>query len=282
MLSKLHAAALPVIVLAVTTTGTAQTQKEYRYTVKPHASISVANPYGPITVTPASGYTVIVRANLASSKVQIDQSQNGNRVDIQSRVLPGADTNTGRVDFEIQAPADASINLHCTSGVVRAEKLNGDVTVEGASTTVEVRDVSNVHVHVKTMNGPVTLTNVRGGHVEITSVSGDVTLNRVSGPLVQVNSASGRIRYDGDFAFGGDYSLTSHTGDIEAITPSNASMDVSARSVKGQVENDFPLQPKTYLTTPTDKTRAFVGTAGKAASKVTLRTISGKIRLKTR
>jgi DUF4097 and DUF4098 domain-containing protein YvlB len=128
----------------------------------------------------------------------------------------------------------------------------------------------------------VTLTNIREGHVEITSVSGDVHLNSVSGPLVQVSSTGGKITYTGDFGSGGDYSLISHTGDIEASIPSDASVDVSARSVKGAVENDFSMEPKAHSRFPVVAGRSFVGTMGKAASSVMLRTFSGKIRLKQR
>ena len=84
---------------------------------------------------------------------------------------------------------------------------------------MEVRDISNAHVHVRTLNGSVTLTNIRNGHVEVTSVGGDVVLNSVNGPLVQVNSTSGKIHYEGDFGNSGEYMLTSHSGDIEASAP---------------------------------------------------------------
>ena len=136
-------------------------------------------------------------------------------------------------------------------------------------------------MHIKTLNGPVTLTNVRDGHIEITSVSGDVVLNSVNGPLVQVNSNSGKIRYDGDFGGGGDYNLTSHSGDIEATAPSYASIDVTARSEQGKVENDFSLQPK-HTTFLMKAGSAFAGTMGEAASSVKLFSFSGKIHLKKR
>ncbi len=283
MPSKPRAATLAIVVTAtLATLAVAENKKEFRYTVGPHASVSITNQYGPITVKPGSGNQVVVTAILASKKVEVDQSQSGNRVDILSHLLQGANPDTGRVEYQVQVPADASLSLRSTTGPLRAEKLAGDVTLEGATAPVNVRDISDAHVHVKTLNGSVTLTNIRNGHVEITSVSGDVTLNEVNGRLVQVNSTSGRIRYDGDFGSGGEYALTSHTGDIEATIPTDASIDVSARSVRGQVENDFPLEPKRRTISPVDKTRAFVGTAGKAASKVVLRTFSGKIRLKKR
>ena len=100
-------------------------------------------------------------------------------------------------------PADASVTLHSTTGPLHVEKLHGDVILEGSTAVVDVRDVNAGHVHVKTLNGAVTLTNVSDGYVEVTSVSGDVALNAVNGAQVHVNSSSGKIRYDGDFGDGG-------------------------------------------------------------------------------
>ncbi len=270
-----------VMVLAAATFAVAETRKEYRFTVGPRASVSITNGYGPISVKPAAGNQISVTAILHSGKVEVDHSQSGNRVNIVSHLLPGATADTGRVDYEVLVPVDASVTLHSTSGPLHAEKLRGDVVLEGASANVDVRDISDAHVHVKTLNGPVTLTNIHDGHVEITSVSGDVVLNSVSGPLVQVNSTSGRIRYDGDFGSGGEYSLTSHSGDIEASAAADASIDVTARSVRGKVENDFLLQPK-HTPFAIKAGSAFAGTMGKAASSVKLLSFSGKIHLKKR
>ena len=282
MESKGRAARLTVIlVFAATLVMVAETRKEFHYPVGAKASVTVTNPYGPIFVKPASGNEVVVSAVLHSDKVEVDQSQAGDRVDILSHLLPGADAQSGRVDYEIQVPSDASITLHTSTGPLRAEKLQGDVNMEGTTAVVEVREVSNAHVHVRTMEGPVTLTNVHDAHVEITSVSGPVVLNDVTGRFVQVNSTSGGIRYDGDFGSGGEYVLTSHTGDIDAVAPAYASIDVTARSVKGQVLNDFPLQPKHTPFTVKVGT-AFAGIGGKAASSVRLLSFSGKIHFRKR
>jgi DUF4097 and DUF4098 domain-containing protein YvlB len=221
---------------------------------------------------------------LHSDKVEVDNSQSGNRIEIQSHLLPGADAVSGRVDYDILVPADASITLHSTTGPLYAEKMSGDVTLEGAAATVDVRDISDAHVHVKTVNGPVTLTNVKDGYVEVDSLSGEVTLDQVTGPLVQVISTSGRISYTGDFGHSGEYRLTSHSGDIDAIVPDGTSADVVARSVRGEVHDDVPLQPKSHTWFPIEQGRTFVGTMGRAAvsSTVVLRSFSGKIHLRKR
>ncbi len=258
--------------------------KDYHFNVGPKSGVSVNNPYGSISVKPSATNIVTINAVLASDKVEVDNSLVGNRVEIQSHLLPGADAQSGRVDYEILVPADASVTLHSSTGSLHAEKLHGDVTLEGAGATVDVRDISNAHLHVKTLNGPVTLTNVQDDYVEIDSLSGDVTLNSVTGPLVQVISTSGGISYTGDFGDRGEYRLTSHSGNIEAIVPDTTSADVSARSVRGEVHDDIPLQPKTHTWFVIKEGSAFWGTMGRAAvsSTVVLRSFSGKIHLRKR
>jgi DUF4097 and DUF4098 domain-containing protein YvlB len=283
MLSK-RAAILVAIGWVATGSLIAQSKKEYHFVVGARAGVSITNPYGSISVKPSSNNTVVVNAVLHSNKVEVDNSQNGNRVDIQSHLLAGSDAESGRVDYEVLVPADASITLHSSTASLRAEKLHGDVTLEGPGAAVEVRDIADAHVHVKTMSGPVNLDNIQNGHVEVDSLSGEIMLNGVNGPVVQVVSTSGRITYVGDFGKSGEYRLTSHSGDIDATIPEWTSADVSARSVRGEVHDDIPLQPKSHNYFPVDKGRAFAGTMGKMAisSTVVLRTFSGKIHLRKR
>jgi hypothetical protein len=99
-----------------------------------------------------------------------------------------------------------------------------------------------------------------------------------------VISTSGGIKYTGDFGDGGEYRLTSHSGDIEANVPDSTSADVSASSVRGEVRDDIPLQPKAHTAYLMRQGSAFVGTMGRAAvsSTVVLRSFSGKIHLRKR
>ena len=282
--ASLHQTTVVTLVLAtcLSATAFAESKKEYRFTVGPNANVSVDTQYGAISVKPGSANQVVVTATLKSDKVEVDQQQRGNRIEIASHLLPGADQQTGQVDYEVQIPPDATLNLRSSTGPLSAEHLQGDLTLEGADAVVNIRDVSNGHVNVRTMGGPITLTDVRNGHVEIASISGDVHLKSVTGPLVQANSGSGKIFYDGDFGSGGDYKFTTHTGDIEALVPPDVSADFSAHSVLGRVQHDFPLQQPKHSRFSMEAGRSFFGTVGKAASEVVLRSFSGKIRLKQR
>jgi DUF4097 and DUF4098 domain-containing protein YvlB len=272
---------LVMILAGAAVAAAAETRQEFRFKVRHRASVSIINQYGPISVRSIGGKQIVITAIFRSDKVEVDQNQNGNRVSVSTHLLPGADADSGWVDYEALVPTNASVTLHSATGPLHVEKLRGDVILEGNTATVEARDLSDGHIHVKTLNGPVTLTNVNDGHVEITSVSGDIVLISVNGPLVQVNSSSGKISYDGDFSGGGQYLLTSHTGDIEATAPPDASIEVVAHSIQGKVENDFPLQPE-HTSFIALAGSAFAGTMGKAASSVKLLSFSGKIHLKKR
>lgn len=277
---KNTAVATAVLVTCLSATAFAAT-KEYRYTVGPHANISVDTQFGAISVKPGSDNQVVVTAIFKSDNVEVDQQQNGNRIEIASHLLRGTDQQTGQVDYELLIPSDATVSLRSSTGPLSAERMQGDLTVEGADAAVDVRNMENGHVHVRTMRGPITLTDVRNGHVEIASISGDIHLKSVTGPLVQVSSGRGRIFYDGDFGSGGDYRFITHSGDIEALVPVNVSAGFRAHSVLGRVQHDFPLKPR-HSRYPEEVGRSFFGSTGQASSEVVLRSFSGKIRLKQR
>ena len=131
------------------------------------------------------------------------------------------------------------------------------------------------------VSGPITLANLKDGFVEATSVGGPVTLNNVCGKNVSVeHHRRARSRYTGDFAGGGQYSISSHSGTIDVTMPASASVDVSARSVSGSVENNFPLNPPAHPTRALAMGNSLAGTSNAGASSVHLRTFSGKIRVK--
>lgn len=278
---KCAAGMVTILALAGVAFGADLVRKDLHFKVGKHPTLSVNNQYGPVIVKAGTPHEVVVTAILHSNKVEIDQSQSGSRVGLVSHLLPGADANTGIVEYEIHVPPDANLTLYSGNGPIHAEKLHGDVAMEGTNAVMEIVDCADGHVHIKTLNGTVSLTNVRNGHIEVVSMGGDVLMNGVNGPFVQVNSNSGRIQYDGDFGSSGEYEFTSHTGNIEALAPAYASIDVLARSTTGPVQSDFSLEPK-HTPFATKVGSAFSGTLGMAASSVRLFSFSGKIHLKKR
>jgi DUF4097 and DUF4098 domain-containing protein YvlB len=116
--------------------------------------------------------------------------------------------------------------------------------------------------------------------VDIQSAGGTVQLSNVTGQRVTVGTTSGNIEYLGDCSGGGDYILTTHSGAINVTLPATASVDLTARSTNGQVENAFPLQEKSHNSFVPHQGRSFAGTSNSGSSSVDLQSFSGKIRVK--
>src|ERR1017187_1559112 len=90
-----------VLATCLVSAAIAESRKEYRFDVGPNANISVDTQYGAISVKPGTSAQVVVAAILQSDKTEVDNLQNGNRIEIVSHLLPGADQQRGRVDYEV-------------------------------------------------------------------------------------------------------------------------------------------------------------------------------------
>ena len=273
--------ALIIVFTAAALASSAQTRQEMKFSVAPGSSLTVTNDFGPVTVHVAPGSQIVANATLHPDQMEIDQTHTGSRVElfthsVQQHPAAGA----SRVAFDVTVPADCDLTIHSSAGPISIEKLHGDINADGDLASIDVHDVGNGHVHLRTLKGTINVANVTDGHVEISSVSGPVTLNNVSGPHVEVNTTNGIITYTGMFSDSGDYEFTTHSGDINVTLPANASIDVAARSVTGKVENDFPFRPKQHVPFSVTSGRAFAGTSNSGASSVQLRSYSGTIRVK--
>jgi len=81
----------------------AQNQQEKRFSCGPKPTVSVVNEYGPIALHPTNGNQVIVRYVLHSDKVEVDTNQSGDRITVESHLLPGANSEVGEVEYEVLA-----------------------------------------------------------------------------------------------------------------------------------------------------------------------------------
>lgn len=279
-----HRQALRLAVLLAglaTVAVAADNRKQFRYTAGPGSHVSIRNEAGPVVVRPSSGRQVLIVATTHSDSVEVDATQTGNRIEVSTHFLKPVSGDDARVEYEVSIPVDAHITVRAPSGPIQVERLRSDMNLEGDSARIEVRDVANGHVHARTMNGSVLLNNVGNGHVEVVTVSGDVQLNSVNGPSVTVTSTKGAIRVNSDFAGTGSYTFTNSSGDIELTMPANASVALKANSARGTVENDFPFSPDPHRKGVATAS-SLLGTSNAGASSVTLRSLSGRIRVKKR
>lgn len=267
-------AGLVITIALLAMSVTAQDKKEFTYNVGPRAVVAITNNYGPITVKPSGGRQVVIETVSHSDAVRLVNEQHGDRIELRSMSShPGSDL----VEYTVLVPVDAFVSLRSSDGSLRAQGLRGDVILEAAAASVEVTDISNAHLHIKTLSGPITLTDIRNSHLDIYSVSGNVSISNVTGPFVEVNSGSGRISYQGDPGSAGEYLLSSHSGDLDVSIPASALVDIKAHSIKGQSDPEFPLANSFSSTGPGN---LLLKPGMVAGSRFELRSFRGKIHLK--
>lgn len=255
-------------------------RKEFRYTVGPGTNLTVVNLNGPVTVRGASGRQILIVAILHSSKVTVDSSQQGNRVEAWTHFTEPTTPAERRVDYEVSVPLSTNVTVRAATGPIRVERLRGDVALEGDEAKINVQDVSNGHVHARTLNGAIVMNNVSGTEVEARSAAGDIRLSRVSARSLKVTATKGNIFYDGEFGLGGSYALFNHSGNIEVSLPETASVELTARSQKGSVQNEAPMRQKQQAAYTNPVGSTFAGTSHSGSSSVQLHTFSGTIRVK--
>lgn len=257
--------------------------EEFKYVAPPGASISLINDVGQVTVRYGEGRRIVIRSRTASDKIEVDVEQKGTRFEVRTHLLQPGTPEEMKVEYEVFVPARVGITVRANSGPIRVKGLRGsEIMLDGDSAPVEVHEVEagGQHVHARTVSGNITLGNISNAHLEIRSLGGDVSLEKVSGPKVQVTTTQGNIRYAGQFGSNGEYSLISHSGNIDVSLPETASVDIMAESVEGSADNDFPLQRKQHSSFLPHKGRSFSGTSHSGSSSVQLSSFSGKIRVK--
>jgi DUF4097 and DUF4098 domain-containing protein YvlB len=265
---------LALLLVYCSASSIAQQKKTFNYTVGANPSLNVSNDSGDITIHVAPGHQINIEADSSAQASNVEAVQSGNRIEVHTR--RSSNDNSGAVSYNIAVPADTKLSVHTGRGTVRIDGVHADVSADIEAGTVTVANVANGHVHVRTVGGPIVLKNITDGHVEVTSVSGTVEMSDVRGPFVSVNTTDGKISYRGDVGREGDYSLTNHGGDIDFSLPASASVRLTARSVKGSVENSFPFSGSN---TPQSQPNALSGTSKDGSTSIQLRSFSGKIRV---
>jgi DUF4097 and DUF4098 domain-containing protein YvlB len=167
--------------------------------------------------------------------------------------------------------------VRSSSGTLHVQGLRGDVILQSETATVEVSDISDAHLHVNTLSGPINLTNIRNSHLDVHSVDGNVNLHNVTVSSVEVNSAHGRINFDGDPGSAGEYRLTSRSGDLEISIPTSAPVEIISHSVNGQSDEDIPQRS---IGPAVSSGNMFLKPRISNASRFVLRSFRGRIHVK--
>ena len=189
------------------------------YPIAANGSVSLRNLSGNVHITTWNQNAVKVDAvktarsqeRLQEAKIEVETT--GDRVVIRTKYpnrnwdSDGDDDHDGRsaasVEYSLTVPATASLD--------EVKLVSGDVDVSGVGGEVRIGSVS----------GNINATGLRG-RTDISSVSGDVK--------VTFSQAPARTK------------LHSVSGDVVAMLPTNASVEVSANTVSGDISNEFGIE----------------------------------------
>lgn len=200
---------LLVLSVAISSTGVllAQQKLNKRYPAGKNVRIELKNISGTITVESWAREEIKLSAVIESPSAKLTP-----RITPDGLVIDVMGDNRGRgevgnVNFKLQVPVNASVDL-------------------------------------ETRQGDISVSNIRGGLVRAhVSSEGDIVLTGINANQVIARNTIGNIFFDGEFSRDGNYQFTSGKGDITIRIPADSAFRVVASSqarkiVLGQFWND--------------------------------------------
>lgn len=207
---------------------------------------------GDIDVTGVSGRTVTVKA--MKRGVKHDPAT------VEIRVVPDGD---GLAVCAVY-PGDKGTGCD-TKGSARGDN---DVTVHF---TVQVPN--DVELEARTVNGAV---HARGlqAKAEVSSVNGDVRVQTAG--VAEAGTVNGDVLLElGRATWTGDIEATTVNGSVTVVMPEPANLTISASTLNGGFESDFPITMSGKVTR--NKVR---GTIGQGGPELELSSVNGAIALR--
>ncbi|HKV04440.1 MAG TPA: DUF4097 family beta strand repeat-containing protein [Candidatus Acidoferrales bacterium] len=272
------AAALLVPGLLLCSAASAADRIERHFKVDAHPVVTIHNPNGTITVRAWTKSDVMIVAKRATSEVEVDAEQNGNRVDVLTRqVSDTAAPDDLRTDFEISVPEDAELQIHDDSGGVNVSNVLGDMNVETIAAGVDLEDAAG-YLTVKTVGGSFQCVRC-AGRLEVSSISGSFRLIDLRSNYVRAQTSEGNILFNGQFLPNATYILKNYSGVIEVRFSPGDSFDLSATSLKGKVRNEAKLIPSSHHHFLPRFGNALFGTFNSGRASVNLNSFNGTINI---
>jgi len=251
---------------------------ERHFKVEAHPVVTIHNPNGTVTVRAWTKSDVMVIARRATTEVEVDAEQTGNRVDVQTRqVADSASPDDLRTDFEISVPEDAELQIHNDSGGVNVSNVLGDMNVETIAAGVDLEDTAG-YLTVKTVGGSFQCLRC-AGRLEVTSISGNFKLVDLRSYYVRAQTSEGNILFNGSFLPNATYVLKNYSGAIEVRFSPGDSFDLSATSLKGKVHNEANLTPSSHHHFIPRFGNALFGSYNSGRARVELNSFDGTINI---
>lgn len=289
--------------LALTATATASAQEGLRpidetRSVEADAAVEIDVVVRTVRVTAWDRSEVRVRGAMHPEfeELTFEAEDGGVTIELEARGGDGySHRDLGDVGpLEISVPRGASVRadlvdgqltVEGVAGDVELETVNGSITYDGDATSVEAEAV-NGRVDVSaprssetrggSVSGDVVL-RVAGGSVGAESVSGSVEI-QADGPVqdVDAETVSGTVTFSGRPAADAALHFESHSGDVVVRLPSDLSAVLEAETFSGDVESAFGGEARSESRYTPE--RSFRHTVGSGGARVSAETFSGSVR----
>jgi len=276
-----------LMVLSGTLLAAEGNRTEKTFDAGPNPRITVTNARGQILVRGWDKSQVHIVYTVISPYVDVDTEaipspESPDKLHFASHFLdPRVSENDRTVDYSLDVPAGTDLEIRNTQGSVRIEKVQGDdASVESVGGAILVSDYTG-HLFVRSIGGNIDMIRL-SGRVEAYSITGDLHFVSPNTTRLRGTTTSGRIVFEGDFRDGGDYSLSEYSGNMEILCPPSASFELNAKTDRGKLLNEMPINVWRRQATPLSTANSLFGTHLTGKATVSLRSFSGTIRIRQR
>jgi DUF4097 and DUF4098 domain-containing protein YvlB len=175
-----------------------------------------------------------------------------------------------RVDYIIQVPVGADIDIEGSNGNVWIAKSCGRVTVRGRNTDIEIAGAQGP-VDAQSTNGRIRVLDAPEG-ARIKTVNGNIYAHMLGGSLEAATTNGAIVARVLDPSVSG-CTLSSQNGGITVVMTENCTATVDAITDRGVVKSDLPVD----ATAGMQKNRHLKGTIGTGHTVLMMDTLNGNI-----
>ena len=244
-------------ILAAMLTLAVGSQTDTTFNVSPGATLELENYAGSIEVTTWTRNAIRVEASHGRrASVEISREEGVVQLSVESRF--GTPT---AADFKLTVPATMALKLsgvYCdiqvtnTRGAVELQTVQGDVEVTGGDGHISAQSVQGTvrvdgasgQIEVSSVNEGVQVLNARG-ELTVESVNGTIKVSNARVSTLEASSVNGTILFDGEYAKGGRYEMSTHNGGIYVAVPATANLTIEAATYAGSFDSTFPVPRET-------------------------------------
>lgn len=265
-------------------------ERDTTFSVQEGTSIFVRNERGEVQVMTWSRDRVRIRAEFEGRRGDFTVRVRGTRLEVRGRRGRGG----GDIEFEITVPTwmnvsvsgtHTDISIDGSEADVEARTTHGDLEISGGFGLV-VLETTNGDIRVERARGQLVVQTINGdidiidseGTMSIETVNGEVNLAGADASRLDVSTMNGDIEYDGSIDADGDYSFSTHNGDVTIVLDPDANARITVSTVYGSFESDCAVR----MSRTRSGGRQFDFEIGSGGARIEMESFGGSIILQNR